>query len=122
MATGCGLSQSTVARLGRAFGWPPHRTEFFKLSRDPLFIEKVRDLVGLSLNPRDRALVRGADEKSPIQVRDRTQPWRRPMRPGHGARRTRDDVRHGTTSLFAALGGKTGAVMGHPRHRAVEFP
>jgi transposase len=122
MATRCGLSQSTVARIWRAFGLQPHRTETFKLSRDPLFIEKVRDIVGLYLNPPERALVLCVDEKSQIQALDRTQPLL-PMRPGQVERRTHDYVRHGTTSLFAALDVKTGEVMGccHRRHRAVEF-
>jgi transposase len=122
MATRCGLSQSTVTRIWRAFGLQPHRTEFFKLSRDPLFIEKVRDIVGLYLNPPDRALVLCVDEKAQIQALDRTQPLL-PMRPGQVERRTHDDVRHGTTSLFAALDVQTGAVIGrcHRRHRAVEF-
>jgi transposase len=122
MATRCGLSQSTVSRIWRAFGLQPHRTEAFKLSKDPLFVEKVRDIVGLYLNPPDRALVLCADEKSQIQALDRTQPLL-PMRPGQVERRTHDYVRHGTTSLFAALDIKTGTVIGrcHRRHRAVEF-
>jgi len=122
MATRCGLSQSTVSRIWRAFGLQPHRTEAFKLSKDPLFVEKVRDIVGLYLNPPDRALVLCADEKSQIQALDRTQPLL-PMRPGQVERRTPDYVRHGTTSLFAALDIKTGTVIGrcHRRHRAVEF-
>ncbi|OLB94258.1 MAG: IS630 family transposase [Candidatus Rokubacteria bacterium 13_1_40CM_68_15] len=122
MAARCGLSQSTVSRIWRAFGLQPHRTETFKLSKDPLFIEKVRDIVGLDLNPPDRALVLCVDEKSPIQALDRTQPLL-PMRPGQVERRTHDYVRHGTTSLFAALDVKSGRVAGtcHRRHRAVEF-
>ena len=122
MAARCGLSQSTVSRIWRAFGLQPHRTETFKLSKDPLFIEKVRDIVGLDLNPPDRALVLCGDEKSPIQALDRTQPLL-PMRPGQVERRTHDYVRHGTTSLFAALDVKSGRVAGtcHRRHRAVEF-
>ena len=122
MATRCGLSQSTVSRIWRAFGLQPHRTEAFKLSKDPLFVEKVRDIVGLYLNPPDRALVLCADEKSQIQALDRTQPLL-PLRPGQVERRTHDYVRHGTTSLFAALDIKTGTVIGrcHRRHRAVEF-
>ena len=122
MATRCELSQSTVSRIWRAFGLQPHRTEAFKLSKDPLFVEKVRDIVGLYLNPPDRALVLCADEKSQIQALDRTQPLL-PMRPGQVERRTHDYVRHGTTSLFAALDIKTGTVIGrcHRRHRAVEF-
>src|SRR3989454_10023129 len=122
MAARCGLSQSTVSRIWRAFGLQPHRTETFKLSKDPLFIEKVRDIVGLDLNPPDRALVLCVDEKSQIQALDRTQPLL-PMRPGQVERRTHDYVRHGTTSLFAALDVKSGRVMGefHRRHRSVEF-
>jgi len=97
-----GLSQSTVARIWKAFALQPHRTETFKLSKDPLFIDKVRDIVGLYLHPPDRALVLCVDEKSQIQALDRTAPLL-PMRPGLPARRTHDYVRHGTTSLFAAL-------------------
>jgi transposase len=118
MAARCGLSQSTVSRVWRAFGLQPHRTEAFKLSKDPLFVEKVRDIVGLYLNPPDRALVLCADEKSQIQALDRTQPLL-PMRPGQAERRTHDYVRHGTTSLFAALDVKTGTVIG--RCHRVEF-
>ena len=122
MAARCGLSQSTVSRIWRAFGLQPHRAESFKLSRDPLFVEKVRDIVGLYLDPPDRALVLCTDEKSQIQALDRTQPLL-PMRPGQIERRTHDYVCHGTTSLFAALDVKTGTVIGrcHRRHRAVEF-
>src|SRR5881296_1373229 len=122
MAARCGLSQSTVSRIWRAFGLQPHRTETFKLSKDPLFIEKVRDIVGLYLNPPDRALVLCVDEKSQIQALDRTQPLL-PMRPGQVERRTHDYVRHGTTSLFAALDVKTGEVISqlHRRHRSLEF-
>jgi transposase len=122
MAARCGLSQSAVGRIWRAFGLQPHRTETFKLSKDPLFIDKVRDIVGLYLAPPDRALVLCVDEKSQIQALDRSQPLL-PMRPGQVERRTHDYVRHGTTSLFAALDVKTGEVIGrcHRRHRAVEF-
>lgn len=122
MAARCGLSQSTIGRIWRAFGLQPHRAETFKLSRDPLFIDKVRDIVGLYLDPPDRALVLSVDEKSQIQALDRSQPLL-PMRPGHVERRTHDYVRHGTTSLFAALDVKTGEVIGqcHRRHRAAEF-
>jgi hypothetical protein len=102
MARKCGLSRSTVQRVWRAFALQPHRSETFKLSTDPLFIEKVRDIVGLYLNPPDRALVLCVDEKSQIQALDRTQPLL-PMRPGQAERRTHDYKRHGTTSLFAAL-------------------
>src|SRR5215468_10121281 len=122
MAARCGLSQSTVSRIWRAFGLQPHRTETFKLSKDPLFVEKVRDIVGLYLNPPDRALVLCVDEKSQIQALDRTQPLL-PMRPGQVERRSHDYQRHGTTALFAALDIATGNIIGrcYQRHRAVEF-
>ena len=122
MAQASGLSRSAVHRIWRAFALQPHRTETFKLSTDPLFIEKVRDIVGLYLKPPDRALVLCVDEKSQIQALDRTQPLL-PMRPGQVERRTHDYTRHGTTSLFAALDTKTGTVIGqlHRRHRSVEF-
>jgi transposase len=122
LAQRSGLSRSTVSRIWRAFGLPPHRSETFKLSKDPLFIDKVRDIVGLYLNPPDRALVLSVDEKSQIQALDRTQPLL-PMRPGQIERRSHDYQRHGTTSLFAALNVKTGAVIGecHRRHRSAEF-
>jgi transposase len=122
MARRCGLSQTAVSRIWRAFALRPHRVETFKLSKDPLFIEKVRDIVGLYLNPPDKALVLCVDEKAQIQALDRTQPLL-PMRPGQAERRTHDYTRHGTTSLFAALNVKTGKVLGefHRRHRAKEF-
>ncbi len=122
MAAHAGLSQSAISRIWRAFGLQPHRSDTFKLSHDPLFIEKVRDIVGLYLNPPDKALVLAVDEKSQIQALDRTQPLL-PMRPGQIERRTHDYRRHGTTSLFAALDVKTGEVLGtcHRRHRSVEF-
>ena len=122
MARRSGLSHNTVSRIWRAFALQPHRTETFKLSADPLFIEKVRDIVGLYLNPPDRALVLCVDEKSQIQALDRTRPLL-PLRPGQAERRTHDCVRHGTTSLFAALDARTGQVIGqrHRRHRALEF-
>jgi transposase len=122
MAKASGLSQSAISRIWRAFALQPHRSETFKLSTDPLFIEKVRDIVGLYLNPPERALVLCVDEKSQIQALDRKQPIL-PMRPGQIERRTHDYSRHGTTSLFAALDVKTGEVIGecHRRHRAVEF-
>ena len=121
MAQRSGLSHNTVSRIWRAFGLQPHRTETFKLSSDPFFIEKVRDVVGLYLNPPDRALVLCVDEKSQIQALDRTRPLL-PMRPGQVERRTHDYLRHGTTSLFAALDTRTGKVIGrcHQRHRAVD--
>lgn len=122
LAAEAGISRSTVSRIWRAFALQPHRSETFKLSRDPLFVEKVRDIAGLYLNPPDRALVLCVDEKSQIQALDRTQPLL-PMRPGQVERRTHDYKRHGTTSLFAALDVKTGKVMGefHRRHRSAEF-
>jgi transposase len=122
MAKACGLSQSSISRIWRAFSLAPHRSETFKLSRDPLFIEKVRDIVGLYLDPPDRALVLCVDEKSQIQALDRTAPLL-PMRPGQIERRTHDYARHGTTSLFAALDTKSGELIGQtqPRHRSVEF-
>lgn len=122
MARRAGLSQSAVSRIWRAFALAPHRSEHFQLSKDPLFIEKVRDIVGLYLSPPDRALVLCVDEKTQIQALDRTQPML-PMRPGQAERRTHDYARHGTTSLFAALDVKSGHVIGefHRRHRAIEF-
>lgn len=116
------VSQSTVSRVWRAFGLQPHRSETFKLSTDPLFIEKVRDIVGLYLNPPQKALVLCVDEKSQIQALDRTQPLL-PLAPGVAERRTHDYQRHGTTSLFAALDVATGRVIGelHRRHRSKEF-
>jgi transposase len=122
MAKACGLSQSSISRIWRAFSLAPHRAETFKLSRDPLFIEKVRDIVGLYLDPPDRALVLCVDEKSQIQALDRTAPLL-PTRPGQIERRTHDYARHGTTSLFAALDTKSGELIGQTqrRHRSVEF-
>ena len=122
MAKASGVSTSTVHRIWRAFSLQPHRSETSKLSTDPLFIEKVRDIVGLYLAPPERALVLCADEKSRIQALDRTQPLL-PMRPGQAERRTHDYKRHGTTSLFAALDVRAGTVIGAcmPRHRAREF-
>jgi len=116
------VSQSTVSRVWRAFGLQPHRQETFKLSADPLFIEKVRDIVGLYLDPPVKAMVLCVDEKSQIQALDRTQPIL-PMAPGLPERRTHDYMRHGTTSLFAALDVATGRVIGqlHRRHRSGEF-
>lgn len=122
MAAATGYSQSTVSRIWRAFALAPHRSETFKLSTDPLFIEKVRDIVGLYLAPPERALVLSVDEKTQIQALDRTAPML-PMRPGQVERHTHDYKRHGTTSLFAALDVATGQVIGecHRRHRSVEF-
>jgi len=122
MGERAGMSQSAVSRIWRAFALQPHRSEAFKLSRDPFFVEKVRDIVGLYLNPPERAVVLCVDEKTQIQALDRSQPML-PMRPGQIERRTHDYVRHGTTSLFAALDAKTGQLMAkcHRRHRSVEF-
>ena len=122
LARATGLSQTAVCRIWRAFGLKPHRAETFKLSKDPLFVEKVRDIVGLYLAPPDRALVLCVDEKPQVQAVERTAPVL-PMRPGQPERRTHDYVRHGTTDLFAALDAKTGTVIGacHRRHRAPEF-
>ena len=117
-----GHSPSTVHRIWSAFGLQPHRSETFKLSSDPLFVEKVRDVVGLYLSPPDRAVVLCVDEKSQIQALDRTQPLL-PMQPGQAERRTHDYKRNGTTTLFAALDVKAGTVVGKcmPRHRSQEF-
>lgn len=122
MAKRCGMSQTAVSRIWRAFALQPHRSETFKLSTDPLFVDKVRDIVGLYLSPPEKALVLCVDEKSQIQALDRTAPLL-PMRPGQIERRTHDYERHGTTSLFAALDVATGKVIGclHRRHRATEF-
>ncbi|KAB2919154.1 MAG: IS630 family transposase [Hyphomicrobiaceae bacterium] len=122
MANEIDHAPSTVHRIWRAFGLQPHRVETFKLSSDPLFVEKVRDIVGLYLSPPERAVVLCVDEKSQVQALDRTQPLL-PMRPGQAERRTHDYKRHGTTSLFAALDVKAGTIVGKcmPRHRALEF-
>jgi transposase len=122
MAKASGLSISSVQRIWRAFGLQPHRIETFKLSTDPDFVAKVRDVVGLYMSPPERAIVLCVDEKSQIQALDRSQPML-PMRPGQAARRSHDYKRHGTTSLFAALDIATGAVIGkcYARHRAREF-
>lgn len=122
MAREISHAPSTVHRIWRAFGVQPHRAETFKLSSDPLFVEKVRAIVGLYLSPPERALVLCVDEKSQAQALDRTQPLL-PMRLGQIERRTDDDKRHGTTSLFAALDVKAGTVVGTGmrRHRSREF-
>jgi transposase len=122
MAKASGVSISSVQRIWRAFGLQPHRLETFKLSTDPDFVAKVRDVVGLYVSPPEHAIVLCVDEKSQIQALDRTQPLL-PMRPGQPARRSHDYKRHGTTSLFAALDIATGQVIGKcfPRHRATEF-
>jgi len=122
MAKASGVSISSVQRIWRAFGLQPHRLETFKLSTDPDFVAKVRDVVGLYACPPEHAIVLCVDEKSQIQALDRSQPML-PMRPGEPARRSHDYKRHGTTSLFAALDIATGQVIGKcfPRHRAAEF-
>src|SRR5438309_780248 len=122
MAAESGLSKSTVGRIWRTFGLEPHQTDTFKLSNDPQFIDKVRDIVGLYLDPPEKALVLCVDEKSQIQALDRSAPVL-PMMPGMPERRTHDYVRHGITTLFAALDVATGEVIGslHRRHRAAEF-
>jgi transposase/transcriptional regulator with XRE-family HTH domain len=122
MAKRSGLSKSTVGRIWKAFRLKPHLTEGFKLSGDPQFICKVRDVVGLYLDPPERALVLCVDEKSQVQALDRSQPVL-PILPGTPERRTHDDVRHGVTSLFAALDIATGQVIGslRRRHRSTEF-
>ena len=122
MAREMGLSQTAVTRIWRAFGLQPHRQETFKLSSDPLFVEKVRDIVGLYLEAPLKAMVLCVDEKSQIQALDRTQPIL-PLAPGIPERRTQDYMRHGTTTLFAALDIATGEVIGelHRRHRSSEF-
>jgi transposase len=122
MAAESGLSKSTVGRIWKAFGLKPHQVDTFKLSNDPQFIDKVRDVVGLYLDPPERALVLCVDEKSQIQALDRSAPVL-PMMPGMPERRTHDYIRHGVTTLFAALDVATGEIIGsiHRRHRAVEF-
>jgi transposase len=122
LARDLGLSQTAVARIWRAFGLKPHLRESFKLSTDPSFVEKVRDVVGLYLVPPDRAIVVCVDEKSQVQALDRTQPIQPPL-PGRAEKASHDYVRHGTTSLFAALEVATGRVIGtcHRRHRHQEF-
>jgi transposase len=122
IAQAIGMSQSAITRIWRAFSLQPHRVETFKLSTDPFFVEKVRDIVGLYLNPPERALVLCVDEKSQVQALDRTRPVL-PLRPGVPARQTHDYIRNGTTSLFAALDVATGKVIGscHRRHRHQEF-
>jgi transposase len=122
MAHATGMSQSAVSRIWRAFGLKPHLVDSFKLSPDPLFIDKVRDIVGLYLNPPDAAVVLCVDEKSQIQALDRTAPIL-PLVPGTPERRTHDYKRHGTTNLYAALDVASGNVIADmtPRHRAEEF-
>ncbi len=122
LADVAGLSKTTIARIWPTFGLQAHRLDTFKLSADPQVVEQVRDIVGLYLCPPERAMVLSLDEKSQVQARDRTRPLL-PMRPGIPARQTHDYIRHGTTSLFAALEVATGTVIGqcHRRHRHQEF-
>ena len=122
MAAATGMSQTAVSRIWRAFGLKPHKQETFKLSADPQFVEKVRDVVGLYLNPPERALVLCVDEKTQVQALDRSQPVL-PMMPGTPERITHDYIRAGTTDLFAALEIATGKVITqmHDQHRATEF-
>lgn len=122
LARAQGVSAATVQRIWRAHGLQPHRTERFKLSRDPDFVPKLRDVVGLYLNPPEKAMVFCVDEKSQIQALDRTAPVL-PLRPGIPARQTHDYIRHGTTTLFAALNVLDGTIIGscQNRHRHVEF-
>jgi transposase len=122
MARATGMSQTAISRIWRAFGLKPHLVDTWKLSTDPQFIDKVRDIVGLYLDPPDKAMVLAVDEKSQMQALDRTAPML-PMMPGAPGRKTHDYVRHGTTSLFAALDVATGNVIGQHqrRHRHQEF-
>ncbi|WP_447924629.1 IS630 family transposase [Georgenia muralis] len=122
MAERTGLSRSTIGRIWKAFELKPHREDGFKLSNDPLFVEKVYDVVGLYLQPPESAVVLCVDEKSQVQALARSQPAF-PMMPGMPERRTHDYVRHGTTSLFAAFNTADGTVISslHRKHRAVEF-
>ena len=122
MATETGLSKSSIGRIWKAFGLKPHQIDTFKLSNDPQFIDKVRDVVGLYIDPPEKAVVLCVDEKSQIQALDRSAPVL-PMMPGMPERRSHDYVRHGITTLFAALDVATGEVTGsiHRRHRAAEF-
>src|SRR5712675_199066 len=122
MAAKSGLSKSTIGRIWRDFGLKPHLSDTFKLSSDPLFVEKVVDVVGLYHNPPEKAVVLCVDEKSQIQALDRSQPVL-PMMPGMPERRTHDYLRHGITSLFAAFNIADGTVISalHRRHRAIEF-
>jgi transposase len=122
MAKAQGVSRMTVQRIWKKTGLQPHRTETFKLSKDPHFVEKLRDVVGLYLNPPDKAIVFSVDEKSQIQALDRTSPVL-PLRPGIPERQTHDYERHGTTTLFAALNLLDGTIIGEclPRHRSKEF-
>jgi transposase len=122
LAKAQGVSKATIQRIWRKYRLQPHRVESFKFSTDPAFVPKVRDIVGLYLNPPDKAILLSVDEKSQIQALDRTQPIL-PLRPGLPERHTHDYERHGTTTLFAALNVLDGTIIGacHPRHRHQEF-
>src|SRR2546428_12918598 len=122
MATATGMSQTAISRIWRAFGLKPHQTEVFKLSPDPQFIDTVRDIVGLYLNPPEAAVVLCVDEKSQIQALERSAPIL-PLLPGVAERRSHDYVRNGTTNLYAALDVASGQVIAEmtPRHRAEEI-
>jgi transposase len=122
LARELGMSQSAISRIWRAFGLKPHLVETWKLSTDPQFVEKVRDVVGLYLNPPEAAMVLCVDEKTGVQALDRTAPIL-PLLPGTPQRQTHDYTRHGTTDLYAALDVASGKVIAQmtPRHRAVEF-
>ncbi|SNV82463.1 Integrase core domain protein [Corynebacterium cystitidis DSM 20524] len=122
MAAACGMSKSTVAKIWKSLGITPHRTDIFKLSNDPEFTEKLVDIVGLYLNPPEKAVVLCVDEKSSIQALDRTQPSL-PLKPGRAGTMTHDYKRHGTSTLFAALDTATGKVIAQTtkRHRNQEF-
>ena len=122
MAKRCGFSRQTVSRIWRTFGLQPHRSEHFTLSKDPCFVDKVRDVVGLYLDPPANALVLCVDEKTQVQALERSQPVL-PMRPGRPERRTHDYYRRGTLSLFAALEVATGRVISatKPKRRSAEF-
>jgi transposase len=122
MAVRSGLTRASISRIWRVFGLKPHLVDTFKISTDPFFIEKTKDVVGLYMSPPENAVVFCVDEKSQIQALDRTQPLL-PLRPGQAERRTHDYKRHGTTTLFAALNTKTGTLLGkcYQRHRSVEF-
>jgi len=122
MAQATGMSQSAISRIWRAFGLKPHRSESFTLSTDPCFVEKVRDVVGLYMDPPGNALVLCVDEKTQVQALERSQPVL-PMRPGRAERRTHDYYRHGTLALFAALDVATGQIISatKPKHRTKEF-
>src|SRR6187200_2086591 len=122
MAEEMGLSQNAIVRIWHAFGLQPHRVENFKFSKDAQFVEKVRDVVGLYLNPPDRAIVLCVDEKSQVQALNRTEPIL-PLAPGIPARQSHDYERHGVTSLFTALNVETGETISacHRRHRHQEF-